>query len=234
MVDTFLSHPTGDLCKVLVMDGEGCNMLVRKALHGSLTAKEKRNLASMKWFSKLEHMPLQGLESWPRMPIQAAKIDGQFVYAVPGVAHAQKNANGQLQSEIRVLFFGSYFADASGTLAHSMPLPAFLRSDPMSDRLSSLLNCPLYMIEDYDPDTCLYFNVFQCISFYFIFLSISSVLEHYMLFEVYLYMVVIFFWWFTILDQESPDGLSIQNVQVPWHMRGLLLYNLSCALCCVS
>ena len=143
VIDAFMSCSTGELVKVLVMDGEACNTLVRQAVHGQLVDSRLKDL---KWFGKLKFHSIKGFQDLPRCPILAATYEEEYIYLMPGVAHALKNANGQLTSELRVLYFGRYWADPSGTLANAMPLPAFSRLDPMSDRLAALLMSPQFLV----------------------------------------------------------------------------------------
>lgn len=177
ILDHFLSQPTGDLVKVFVMDGEGCNSYIRKAVFGEL---DRKQLDGLNWFSKLQFHELKAMADWPRYPIKAATMEGQYVYALGGVAHATKNAAGQMQSELRVIYCGDFFVDVAGTLQNNMPLPAFSRLDPMSDKLTALLNNPLFYV-----------------------------------------------------DQDIAEA-SIHRVNVPWQLKGALLMNLTCALCCVT
>lgn len=151
MVDYFFSHEPGELVKIVIVDGEGCNGLMKRAIFGQISSAFRKRLDGLQWFSRLKHVSLAGVEDWPRCPIKACKLDDQWIYAMPATAHSQKNSCGQLQSNIRVLYFGNFFADVSGALANSLPVPAFVRRDTMSDRLAALLCNPLFMVCDRDP-----------------------------------------------------------------------------------
>ena len=144
MVDHVLSESMGDLCCCLVFAGEGCNQVIRRILHGQMSPDLQRKVQTLKFFSKLEHQPLP-LE-WPRLPVQTCTLDDQAFFGVIGPAHTMKNSAGQLQSHIRTLYFGMFFADLAGTLPHGIPWPAFQRQDAMSDRLCSLLCGPQFLI----------------------------------------------------------------------------------------
>ena len=140
-----MAMPAGELIRVLMFDGEGCNGLVRKVVHGMADRELTAKLQELRWFSQLRHTSIKGVEDWPSFPIRACKIGDEHVYALCGPAHAIKNSCGQVMSELRVVYFGNFFADAAGTLSHYMPLPAYIRADPMSDRLAALLQCPTFL-----------------------------------------------------------------------------------------
>lgn len=137
-----------DFVQMFIFDGETCHQIIRSAVHGDANLAIKRQLMETKFFSKIRYRPIEGLESLPRIPLKIAFVDGHPLWALPGPAHALKNAAAQLCAEGKVLQFGLYFADASGALSGGLPLPAFTRKDPMSDRLCSLLSNPLYLIKD--------------------------------------------------------------------------------------
>ena len=148
IIDVFMDSSVGSLVKVMVMDGEGCNTLIRQAMFGQL--KDPR-LDTLAWFSKLKHHTIQATQDLPRFPAKAASWGDEHVYLMPGIAHSLKNANGQLTSELHILYFGRFWADAAPTLANNMPLPAYGRLDPMSDRLAAVLMCPQFLIADPEP-----------------------------------------------------------------------------------
>lgn len=156
----------GDLCRVLVFDSEGCNIMIRKALCGTLEGNQMQKLRSLGFFGSLEFEPVKGLEHWPHLPIKICKVRGEPVFALAGPAHSTKNAAGQLVSPSKVLYFGRFFSDAAGTLQYSMPVPAFMRKDAMSDRLCSLLSSPLFLVEFEVPWHLQYTNMWQQINFY--------------------------------------------------------------------
>lgn len=144
VVDHVLSRSLGDLCACLIMDGEGCNMAIKKMIHGLADAAMLRKMQNLQFFSKLQHteIPLD----WPKVPMKIATIDDEPFFGIIGPAHTMKNSAGQLQSHIRTLYYGNIFADVSGALAHSLPWPAFQRRDAMSDRLCALLAAPHFLL----------------------------------------------------------------------------------------
>ena len=151
MLDAFMMRAF-QFVKVFVFDGESCNNVLRHVIHGTADARTLRRVRSTQFFSQLNHASIQGFEALPRVPMKHCTTDaGRSLYALCGAAHAMKNACGQLMSSGRVLFFGHYYADASGALALGLPLPVFVRKDAMSDRLSSLLCNPLFLLRDADP-----------------------------------------------------------------------------------
>lgn len=146
MIDAYMVHAI-QYVKLIVFDAESCNHLVRSCIHGCLEATYQRRLGETQFFQTLRHSKISGLESLPRFPISICQAqDNECIYALPGPAHAGKNAVGQMQSEGRLLFYGDYMCDSAGTLEYSMPLPAFTRKDAMSDRLAALLSCPLFCV----------------------------------------------------------------------------------------
>ena len=137
--------------KLFLFDGEACNQVVRSAIYGDASPQNRRKIFDTKYFSRIQHKKIKGLETLPRFPLLAAYYDDKPVYAMPGPAHACKNSAAQLSSPGKLLFFGSHAADSSGCLEAGLPLPAFSRKDPMSDRLCSLLSNPMYLIPDEEP-----------------------------------------------------------------------------------
>ena len=139
-----MAESLGEMCCCMVMDAEGCNTWVLRILHGNMPPDLERKVQGLRFFSRLEHkaLPLQ----WPRVPLKMCLLDGEPFFGVIGPAHTMKNSAGQLQSVVRMLHFGRYFADASGTLPHGCPWPAYQRADAMSDRLCSLLCGPQFLI----------------------------------------------------------------------------------------
>ncbi|CAK9073231.1 ZnF_CDGSH domain-containing protein [Durusdinium trenchii] len=106
-----------DFVQMFIFDGETCHQIIRSAVHGDANLAIKRQLMETKFFSKIRYRPIEGLESLPRIPLKIAFVDGHPLWALPGPAHALKNAAAQLCAEGKVLQFGLYFADASGALS---------------------------------------------------------------------------------------------------------------------
>lgn len=161
IVDHFMQSPMGELCRLLVFDSEGCNIMIRKAFCGTLEPLQMQKVRSLPFFGQLEFENLKGLEDWPHLPMKLCKVRGEYVFALAGPAHSTKNAAGQLVSTSKVLYFGRFFSDAAGTLQNSMPLPAFMRRDAMSDRLCSLLSSPLFLVDFEVPRHQQYPNNFK-------------------------------------------------------------------------
>lgn len=150
MVDHLLASSIGELCRVFICDGEGCNAVLRRAILGNLTLEEKRRVQSLSWFSRLKHTKVPGLGKFPRWHVRACTIDGEPIFYLQGVAHAVKNACSQATSTIRILHCGWYWVDAAGALKNNIPLPAYKRADAMSDRLAALFNCPMFLANEVD------------------------------------------------------------------------------------
>lgn len=149
MVDEVMHQARGHITMV-VCDSESCNHMVLQAIHGSLDAKLRRKIMDTKWFSQLTHRKIPGMDVLPRCPMMLAFDEDRAVYAPGGVAHAVKNSSSQVLTEHKLLYFGVYAADPSGSLQYGMPLPAFCKRDSMSDRLTALLSCPIFYISDHD------------------------------------------------------------------------------------
>lgn len=62
--------------------------------------------------------------------------------------HCAKNAQGQLNSPLRVILFGNFHADTTQLVTHGCPPIAYSRNCPMSDKLCSVYNNPWYLVED--------------------------------------------------------------------------------------
>lgn len=152
VIDRVLSQNLGDLCSCLIMDGEGCNQMVLKIIHGDIDSDMQIKVEKLGFFRKVRHAPIP--LDWPRLPIKLCLVDGDPFFGLVGPADTMKNAAGQLQSPIRILYYGEYFADCAGMLQHGVPWPAFQRRDAMSDRLCSLLASPQFLISPVDPGTC--------------------------------------------------------------------------------
>ena len=152
MVDEIMLH-CAPYVRLFTFDGEACNQLLRAFLHGTASpANRKKALESdLKVFSRMEYHAIPGTQNLPRCPLRIAILEGEPIYAMPGPAHAAKNAAGQVCAAGKVLHFGTFAADAAGALSHGLPVPAFARKDAMSDRLCSLLCNPLFLVSDDVP-----------------------------------------------------------------------------------
>jgi hypothetical protein len=163
MLDAFADRAS-EYCKLFICDGEACNSILKSAICGQLSPELKRKMFQTKFFSRLRHVPIQGLEELPHFPIRSCFLDdGDPIFCMPGSAHAVKNAAGQVCSETKVPYFGRHFCDATGALEFSLPIPAYVRKDGMSDRLSSLLANPFFLMRLRDNWIC---KLFQMMSNY--------------------------------------------------------------------
>lgn len=178
MLDAVLAHGK-DYVRLIVCDGQGCHGLLRNAIWGNLDPAFRRKIMDTSWFSLLRHKELPGLEDIPNFPFKLCMLGDNPVYCLAGPAHAAKNAAGQALSPAKVLYYGVHFCDPAATLQNSMPVPAYCRKDPMSDRLCSLLSSP----------------------------------------------------WFLISQDDIAD---LNEVHIPWHLRGFLLWGVTTALCVVA
>lgn len=150
MIDEFM-HYAAERVRIFVCDSEACNLLVKSAIHGDFDRSVLRKLSETRFFSKLKYKEVPGMEILPNFGIRSCLLDDDPLYCMPGPAHATKNSAAQMMSSTKVLYFGSHFADASGTLTKGMALPAFTRRDPMSDRLCSLLSNP-WCLANFETD----------------------------------------------------------------------------------
>ena len=160
IIDEMMYH-SKDFVRILVCDGEACNRLVKNAIFGDATPDYRRKILDTKYFSHVHHRKIAGLEGLPRFPLLSATVDGEAMYFLPGTAHACKNAAAQISSSTKIVHFGMHAADASGLLSAGLPLPAYSRKDPMSDRLSSLLANPMYLIGVDQALWLMYIHFFQ-------------------------------------------------------------------------
>ena len=179
MLDAFMQHAS-EYVRIFICDSEACNLMLKALIHGTVESSMKRKIAETRFFSRIRYCEVPGLSDLPSFPMRLCQFDGDFLYCMPGAAHAAKNSCAQLMAPHKLLHFGAYFADASGTLLNDMPLPAFCRRDPMSDRLASLLACPFYMVGRGEP-WCMCYHMLSCsfpsVSLWFPFTFIQIVLN---------------------------------------------------------
>lgn len=150
MLDEFAAR-SSEFCKIFICDGEACNSMLKLAIFGQMDPAQRRRMFDMKFFSRLKHQDIAGLEEVPNLPIKVCFVDEDPVFCLTGPAHAIKNAVGQVCSETKVLHFGRHFCDATGCLEYNMPIPSYTRKDSMSDRLASLFGNPFFLIQSPDP-----------------------------------------------------------------------------------
>ena len=62
--------------------------------------------------------------------------------------HGSKNASGQVCSMLRTVHYGELWVDLTASRANGCPPAALSRSNPMSDRLNSLLNNPYFLVKE--------------------------------------------------------------------------------------
>lgn len=142
---------SSDFVRVIICDGESCNNILKDAVFGRLGPAHRRRLLQTKFFQHLTHRAIPGLSILPHVPYQMCFFKDEPIYCLSGVAHAVKNSAGQTMSETKVLFYGKHFVDSTGALQFSLPVPAYCRKDAMSDRLTSLLSNPYFLIRASEP-----------------------------------------------------------------------------------
>ena len=81
------------------------------------------------FLSNVTYRDIDGLELLPRAPPKLCMVRGKLLYGLAAPAHAAKNSSAQLLAESKVLYFGKYWADATGALEYSLPVPAYSRKD---------------------------------------------------------------------------------------------------------
>lgn len=145
MLDEF-AHRVSDFCQIFISDNESCNQILKAAIWGELSPELKRKMFDTKWFCKLKHSNIQGLEILPHMPLRLCTVNEEPIFAMTGPAHSEKNAFTQIAVDCRTVHCGRHFVDATGCLEHQLPIPAYVRKDPQSDRLCSLLASPFFMV----------------------------------------------------------------------------------------
>lgn len=129
MVDLVLTH-VADHCSVLICDGEGCNQLIRAAVHGTLEATVRRRLGETDFLQHVQLSSVAGLEEMPHCPIKACHVNGSPFFMLPGPAHACKNSASQLMAESKCLYFGDHPADMAQALSLDLPIPGILQEGP--------------------------------------------------------------------------------------------------------
>ena len=128
LIDLVLHH-IGEHCKIIICDGEGCNNLIKHVVHGCLASQYRRILPKLHFFSNVRYKEIDALKELPRLDTKLCYVNNNLLYALPGVAHAAKNASSQLMAEGKVLFYGQHWADPSGCLQNQLPIPAYCRKD---------------------------------------------------------------------------------------------------------
>ena len=110
----------------------------------SLSEEDRRELSHMPFLRELRHVELPSC-ALPRIPARLCMRDGHPFYCMPGPMHVLKNVGAQAASACRILYYGKYFTDTSGLLRNGLPVPAYTRHDPMSDRLAALMASPFFL-----------------------------------------------------------------------------------------
>ncbi|CAJ1436028.1 unnamed protein product [Effrenium voratum] len=107
------------------------------------------DLQSLKFWPRIQYIPLPRHEV-PGLDYKAAFVGGHFVIPFAGVAHAQKNAAGQMRSALRTIYVGRYWVDTSACLQFGCPPAAWTGEDLQSDAQAACLMSPVFMVEDMD------------------------------------------------------------------------------------
>ena len=185
----------------------GCccvQVLMTGAFPANLPEDERREMSHLPFLRDLRYDEFPDC-CLPRIPAKRCWLGHEPFFCLPGPLHALKNVAGQASSANRVLYYGRYFADSWGLLQHGLPVPAFCRSDPMSDRLSPFF-LPRTLVSWANlTDFCCFAGV-DAESFF------SCKRPG---------------WRFS---QDCP----LEDVEIPWHLRGCLLWSLTTALCVVT
>ena len=150
LIDAFMDRAS-DYVTALIFDGETCHQLIKQCVHGNLDRVSRLKLAELVYFKDVQYSEIPGTDLLPRCPMKICKVKGQPLFAITGPAHSVKNAASQLMSATKVLYYGNFAADPTPMLEHDLPLPAYVRKDAMSDRLTSLLSNPFFMISSSAP-----------------------------------------------------------------------------------
>lgn len=128
IIDKVLDY-VSEHVQLIICDGEGCNNLIKNLIHGCLAPAFRRKLHLLPLLKNVSYRDVEGLAELPFSPPKLCFVNGRLLYGLPGPAHASKNASAQLLSEGKVLYYGKYFADASGALEYNLPIPAYSRKD---------------------------------------------------------------------------------------------------------
>lgn len=147
IIDLVLSY-VSEHVRVVICDGEGCNNHIKQVIQGTLPPDLRRKMHGFQLLKNVCYKEIEALSSVPGLRPKLCYIHGNLMYGLPAPAHSAKNSSAQLLSESKLLYYGMYFADPTGCLEYNMPVPAYTRKDAMSDRLNSLLTCPLFMLPE--------------------------------------------------------------------------------------
>ena len=139
LIDAFMDRAS-DYVTALIFDGETCHQLIKQCVHGNLDRVSRLKLAELVYFKDVQYSEIPGTDLLPRCPMKICKVKGQPLFAA-----------SQLMSATKVLYYGNFAADPTPMLEHDLPLPAYVRKDAMSDRLTSLLSNPFFMISSSAP-----------------------------------------------------------------------------------
>lgn len=97
MLDAFMQHAS-DYVRIFICDSEACNLMLKALIHGTLDNSMKRKIAETRFFSRLRYSEVPGLSVLPSFPMLLCKLEGDFLYCMPGAAHAAKNSCTQLMA----------------------------------------------------------------------------------------------------------------------------------------
>ena len=128
IIDCVLNY-AAEHVRMIICDGEGCNSLIKNVIQGCLAPEHRRRLHTLPFLSNVSYRDVEGLGELPRGCPKLCLVNGRLLYGLPAAAHACKNASAQLLAEGKVLYFGKYWADPTGALEYSLPVPAYSRKD---------------------------------------------------------------------------------------------------------
>ena len=128
IIDHVLEY-VADHVRLIICDGEGCNNLIKHVISGCLAPEYRRKLHTLPYMSNVSYRTVEALGELPRAVPKLCLVKGNLLYGLPAPAHAAKNASAQLLAEGKVLYFGKYWADATGALEYNLPVPAYSRKD---------------------------------------------------------------------------------------------------------
>eukprot|EP00435_Cladocopium_sp_Y103_P000434 s270_g1.t1 len=128
IIDLVLNY-VSEHVRVVICDGEGCNNHIKQVLQGTLPPELRRKMHGFKSLKNIVYKEIDALSSVPGLRPKLCYVNGNLMYGLPAPAHSAKNSSAQLLTESKLLYYGKFFADPSGCLEYSLPLPAYTRKD---------------------------------------------------------------------------------------------------------
>jgi hypothetical protein len=146
IIGTIMLHGGGSI-RSIAFDNHKSHELIKRVLLGQTDGIDPYLLARTPFFGEIVHssLPDHGL---PRFPFRKAAFRGDFIWAVNGVCHLQKNIVCQMRSALRTIYFGNLWLDLSAARDLGLPPAAYSGHDQMSDEQAACCLNPYVLVED--------------------------------------------------------------------------------------